>query len=709
MSKTQVNWTISGMTCSGCAHSASRIALGHKGISNVQVRYANGLFKATVDKSVLDTQLLEENLKNAGYTLEREYISPTKKVEFARTKLRSLKWELIFSTLFALPLFVLGMLHMEHLWSVIIQAVLAVVLSFYFGRRIHKKAWKLLKSGATNMDTLVSLGSISAFLLSVYNILISEGDESYFESAGLIVFFILVGKFVEERGKFQNGRALLELIALQPQYAWKVTEDELKKVHVDALEVGDAVLIKAGELIPVDGIVIDGVSTIDESTFTGEPIPVNKKAKDTVWAGTLNGEGSLTISVEKTGSTSAIGSLIETIAQGQSSEAPIESLTQNISKVFVPSIIVLSLVVGLIWMINDEPQALVFTINVLVIACPCALGLATPLAVIAANGAGADIGIIIKKAAALQYASSVKYALLDKTGTLTIGRPIVKNVHWTTARNIELLTALNSKGNHPLNSALHDYLGGSFQSSKVNRFKATPGKGIQGKFDGKLVYLGSPKWYSEVTGGLWPAVQTTTSLLFSDIGVIASINFEDVVRPESKQFIQQLKDKNIEPVILSGDSSQAVAKIAFELGIKKYHGEMLPLEKATVVQSYQEDGPTLFIGDGINDTVALQKAAVGVSLAHATAAAQENADVVLSREGLIQLNDYFRLSKSTMTTIYGNLFWAFGYNIIAIPLAAGVLYPTFGISLTPMMASIAMSLSSLGVVGNSLLLKQRMK
>ena len=428
MSKTQVNWTISGMTCSGCAHSASSIAMGHDGISNVQVRYANGIFKATVDTSVLNTHLLEEDLKNAGYTLEREYLSPAKKVELARTKLKDLKWELIFSSLFALPLLVLGMLHIEYLWSIMIQGVLAVVLSFYFGRRIHKKAWKLLKSGATNMDTLVSLGSISAFLLSVFNIIVSEGHQSYFESAGLIVFFILVGKFIEERGKFQNGKALLELIALQPQYAWKVTGDELKKVHVDSLEVGDAVLIKVGELIPVDGMVTDGVSTIDESTFTGEPIPVDKKAGDIVWAGTLNGEGSLTISVEKTGSTSAIGSLIETIAQGQSSEAPIESLTQNISKVFVPTIIALSLVVGLIWLINDEPRALIFAINVLVIACPCALGLATPLAVVAANGAGADIGIIIKKAAALQYASSVKYALLDKTGTLTIGKPIVKNI-----------------------------------------------------------------------------------------------------------------------------------------------------------------------------------------------------------------------------------------------------------------------------------------
>ena len=709
MSITQVNWTISGMTCSGCANSAASIALGHNGISNVQVRYANGIFKATIDSSLLNIHLLEEDLKNAGYTLEREYISPSKKVAFARTRLKELKWELIFSTLFALPLLVLGMLHLEHLWSTMIQAFLAVVLSFYFGRRIHKKAWKLLKSGATNMDTLVSLGSISAFLLSIFNVFISKGHGSYFESAGLIVFFILVGKFIEERGKFQNGKALLELIALQPQYAWKIVGDDLKKVLVDALEVGDAVLIKAGELIPVDGIVIDGVSTIDESTFTGEPIPVDKKADDTVWAGTLNGEGSLTITVEKTGSTSAIGSLIETIAQGQSSEAPIESLTQRISKIFVPSIIVLSLIVGLAWMVNGEPQALIFAINVLVIACPCALGLATPLAVIAANGAGADRGIIIKKAAALQYASSVKYALLDKTGTLTVGKPIVKNVRWITERNIELLTALNSRGNHPLNNSLNDYLGGSFQSGKVNRFKATPGKGIQGKFDGKLVYLGSPKWYSEISGGVWPAAQTTTALLFSDAGVIASINFEDVVRPESQQFIQQLKDENIEPVILSGDSTQAVAKLAFELGIKKYHGEMLPLEKAAVVQSYQEDGPTLFIGDGINDTVALQRAAIGVSLAHATAAAQENADVVLSREGLLQLNDYFRLSKSTMTTIYGNLFWAFGYNIIAIPLAAGVLYPTFGISLTPMMASIAMSLSSLGVVGNSLLLKRRMK
>ncbi len=694
------------MTCSGCAHSAHTIAEGHAGIYNVSVRYANGTMAAEVDHEVLDLEALIADMKSAGYELEVDYVSPAEKIAREKRELRRSKTELIFAGLFAVPLLVIGMAHLHQWWSPLVTGLLALIVSFYFGRKIHSKAWKLAKKWSTNMDTLVSLGSVSAFTLSAIQLLSGNPHNNYFESAGLIVFFILIGKYVEDRGKLQNGKALGELLALQPQTAYKQVGESLSTVPVSSLEEGDHIVVKPGERVPVDGTVVEGVSTIDESTFTGEPMPLNKSENDPVWAGTLNGSGALTVLVTKAGGATALGKLTETIAESRATVAPIEAFTQTVSKYFVPTIILLSIVVGVWWITLGEPKAFLFAINVLVIACPCALGLATPLAVIAATGVGAKQGLLVKKAAALQYANTIEFALLDKTGTLTRGKPVVTGFDWHKERNIEVLMGLNAKGSHPLNTALALHTGVG-KEAKVRRFKAIPGKGIQGKVDGETYFLGSIEWYKEITGGSWPEPQQTTSLLFTESGVLANITFEDVLRPESKTLIEGLKRRGIQPIILSGDAEAAVGKVAFELGIREYHSHLMPMEKEALVKQYSEKGVTLFIGDGINDTVALQRAAVGVSLAEGTSAAQENSDVVLTRGGLNQLEDYFKLGRVTMFTIKGNLWWAFGYNILAIPLAAGLLYPTFGISLTPMMASIAMSISSLGVVFNSVRLKNR--
>lgn len=706
MGKSKVNWSIQGMTCSGCAHSAHTIAAGHAGIHQVSVRYANGTMSAQIDPEVLDLPALIADMKSAGYELETDYVSPAEKIAREKRELRRSKTELLFAGLFALPLLLIGMAHLHYWWSPVATGLLAMIVSFYFGRNIHSKAWKLAKKWRTNMDTLVSLGSLSAFFLSTVQLLSGQPHNNYFESAGLIVFFILIGKYVEDRGKLQNGKALGELLALQPQTAFKQVDGVLSEVQVETLEEGDQILVKAGERVPVDGTVIEGFSTIDESTFTGEPMPLNKQENDPVWAGTLNGSGALTVVVTKAGGATALGKLTETIAESRATVAPIEAFTQTVSKYFVPTIIVLSAVVGGWWLSLGEPKAFLFAINVLVIACPCALGLATPLAVIAATGVGAKKGLLVKKAAALQYADKIDFALLDKTGTLTQGKPVVKGLSWQGERLPEVLMGLNAKGSHPLNSALERHTGEGPQAN-VKRFKALPGKGIQGKIDGTLYYLGSIEWYKEITAGEWPIPTQTTSLLFTEKGVIASITFEDVLRPESKTLIDGLKKRGVQPIILSGDAEAAVAKVAYELGIREYHSHLMPLEKDALVKQYSDQGVTLFIGDGINDTVALQRAAVGVSMSEGTSAAQENSDVVLTRGGLGQLEDYFKLGRATMFTIKGNLWWAFGYNILAIPLAAGLLYPTFGISLTPMMASIAMSVSSLGVVFNSVRLKNR--
>ena len=350
---------------------------------------------------------------------------------------------------------------------------------------------------------------------------------------------------------------------------------------------------------------------------------------------------------------------------------------------------------------------MIYAIDVLVIACPCALGLATPLAVVAATGIGSKNGLLIKDAAALQLAGDVKFALLDKTGTLTLGKPVVTNIDWSDLAARSAFISLNEKGTHPLNHALVSYFGNVDGLPQVKRFKAVPGKGIQGKIDGRMHYIGSGQFFTEICGVPAPVAPFTHTLCFTEDGAIALASFEDALHPDAPNLVRELQERGITPIIASGDVVEAVAKTAQSLGIALYHGGLQPHDKVALVKEYQKQGRTLMLGDGINDSIALNAADVGVSLAHGTAVAQESAAVVLTREGLPQLAQYFQLSTLTMQTIRGNLLWAFGYNLIALPIAAGLFAIPLGLELTPMMASIAMSFSSLGVVVNSLRLHKK--
>ena len=708
MAKERVNWALSGMTCAGCAHSAHTIAEGMPGISEVQVRYASGAFKATIDTAEFDLQSLKENLAKAGYGLTTEYRTPQERIASQHAALLRKRNELILATTLALPLLVIGMMHLMAPWVMGVQFFLALALTAYFGRHIHKKAFQLALNLATNMDTLVSLGSLVAFTFSIVGWINHQHQQIYFESAGLIIYFILIGKYLEDRGKASNSKALAELIALQPQQALRVEDGKEERVPVEALELDQFIRIQPAERVPVDGIVVEGISTIDESTFTGEPLPVDKKQGSKVWAGTLNGSGGLLVQVTHTGRTSALGNIIDAVVEAQGTAAPIEALTDRISKIFVPTILALSLATGVFWhFYMDSPKALIYAIDVLVIACPCALGLATPLAMVAATGMGSKNGLLIKNAAALQTAQDLKFALLDKTGTLTLGAPTVLELNWPQEHSdlqLQALTALNSKGTHPLNHALAAHLAANHSSAlpTIKRFKALPGKGIQGKIDGLTYYLGSANFFREICNTEPPTLTQTHSLFFTDEGLLATVSFEDALHPDAPALIQRLHDLGIVPIVASGDTPAAVAQCAAALGLKFHHGGLLPQDKLALVQEYQKRGRTLMLGDGINDAIALNAADIGMSMAHGTAVAQESADIVLTREGLPQIPQFFVLSRLTMHTIKGNLWWAFGYNIIAIPIAAGAFSVAYGLELTPMMASIAMSFSSLGVVANSL-------
>jgi Cu2+-exporting ATPase len=708
MAKEQIQWALSGMTCAGCAHSAHSIAEGTPGMEQIQVRYASGSFKATVDKELLDVPALQKSLAAAGYGLKTSYISPRSRIKNQKEAIDRKRNELIAATALALPLFVVGMAHVHSGWSIGLQFLLASILSFYFGRKIHSKAFALAKMGSTNMDTLVSLGSLVAYAYSIVGLAMESHDQVYFESAGLIIYFILIGKLLEDRGKLSNSKALTALLSIQPNEALLVEDGRQQKVAVESLELDQLVWIPPAQRIPVDGIVTEGSSTIDESTFTGEPLPVEKEMGSKVWAGTMNGNEGLLVRVTHTGRSSALGGIIDAVVDAQGTAAPIEALTDRVSKIFVPTILALSIATGLIWHFAfDAPKAVIYAIDVLVIACPCALGLATPLAVVAATGIGSKNGLLIKDAAALQLAGDVKFALLDKTGTLTLGKPVVTNIDWSDLAARSAFISLNEKGTHPLNHALVSYFGNVDGLPQVKRFKAVPGKGIQGKIDGRMHYIGSSQFFTEICGLPAPVAPFTHTLCFTEDGAIALASFEDALHPDAPNLVRELQERGITPIIASGDVVEAVAKTAQSLGIALYHGGLQPHDKVALVKEYQKQGRTLMLGDGINDSIALNAADVGVSLAHGTAVAQESAAVVLTREGLPQLAQYFQLSTLTMQTIRGNLLWAFGYNLIALPIAAGLFAVPLGLELTPMMASIAMSFSSLGVVVNSLRLHKK--
>ena len=708
MAKEQIQWALSGMTCAGCAHSAHSIAEGTPGMEQIQVRYASGSFKATVDTELLDVPALQKSLAAAGYGLTTSYISPRSRIKNQKEAIDRKRNELIAATTLALPLFVVGMAHVHSGWSIGLQFLLASILSFYFGRKIHSKAFALAKMGSTNMDTLVSLGSLVAYAYSIVGLAMGSHDQVYFESAGLIIYFILIGKLLEDRGKLSNSKALTALLSIQPNEAILVEDGRQQKVAVESLELDQLVWIPPAQRIPVDGIVTEGSSTIDESTFTGEPLPVEKGMGSKVWAGTMNGNEGLLVRVTHTGRSSALGGIIDAVVDAQGTAAPIEALTDRVSKIFVPTILALSIATGLIWHFAfDAPKAVIYAIDVLVIACPCALGLATPLAVVAATGIGSKNGLLIKDAAALQLAGDVKFALLDKTGTLTLGKPVVTNIDWSDLAARSAFISLNEKGTHPLNHALVSYFGNVDGLPQVKRFKAVPGKGIQGKIDGRMHYIGSGQFFTEICGLPAPVAPFTHTLCFTEDGAIALASFEDALHPDAPNLVRELQERGITPIIASGDVVEAVAKTAQALGIALYHGGLQPHDKVALVKEYQKQGRTLMLGDGINDSIALNAADVGVSLAHGTAVAQESAAVVLTREGLPQLAQYFQLSTLTMKTIRGNLLWAFGYNLIALPIAAGLFAVPLGLELTPMMASIAMSFSSLGVVVNSLRLHKK--
>jgi len=667
----------------------------------------------------------------AGYASTSSRFDESEDVEAAKDKrYKTTLRQFVFALVLSIPLAVLAMSHgafnlpYDHL----IQLALATPVVLYSGRPFFSGAWSAIRHGAADMNTLVALGVSAAYVYSVGAIFLpgifqqTAGGmpEVYFEAAALIVTLILMGRVLEERAKGKTGAAIRSLLNLQPSKISVITKEGELEMDADQVVLGMQVRVRPGERIPVDGRVVDGSSSVDESMLTGESVPVLKQKDARVSTGTVNTTGSLVLEVVRTGKDTMLSQIIALVQRSASSKAPIQDLADRISAIFVPFVLILAVITGIVWYVSGpEPvlnHALLRFVSVLIVACPCALGLATPTAIVVGTGRAAKRGILVKNAEALQLADSIGVIALDKTGTVTIGKPQVVSTQpspgFTAEGLLEMAASVEMHSEHPLARAVvekADEMGSSY--SPATGFESVTGRGASGTSNEQLIIVGSKTYLDE------NQVQVVDEVLDSEAtsvfhvavnGIYAgSIQVGDAIRSTSVQAIKTLQDMGIRVVMLTGDSSQAADQIARKVGIDEVHSELLPGQKVEAIEALQRSGVRVaMVGDGINDAPALARADVGFAVRSGSDIAIESADVTLMSSDLAVLSEAIALSRDTMKTIRQNLFFAFIYNIILIPVAAGVLFPFFGIVLSPVLASGAMALSSVSVVTNSLRLKK---
>jgi Cu+-exporting ATPase len=728
----RMEFAVTGMTCANCAANIER-ALNKKvsGIVNASVNFASE--RATVEyiPGVASLQEMTAAIEAAGYgVISPEDISEEEDAEqIARqAEIRDQTRKFIVGVIFALPLFVWSMARDFSLigpWSHAVWVnwlfwALATPVQFYTGWDYYVNGFKSLKNKSANMDVLVAMGSSVAYFYSLALLLFPIlGQHVYFETSAVIITLIKLGKMLESRTKGRTGGAIRKLIGLRPKTATIVENDAEKEIPITQVQLGDTVLVRPGERMPVDGIVIEGTSSVDESMLSGEPLPVDKHAGDKVVGGTINGEGLLTFKAEAVGKDTVLAQIIRLVQEAQGSKAPIQALADKVAAVFVPAIIALAIVVFFIWwgIAGEFVPAMIRLVAVLVIACPCALGLATPTAIMAGTGKGAEQGILFKNSEALEMATKLDTIVLDKTGTITIGKPAVVDIvpiepECKTAEDLLKLGASVEKGSeHPLGKAIVRYA----ESEGIpllapQEFKASGGLGVQARVNGRMVMVGKPDWFRELNISIDPAADRihqlqsqgkTVMVVASEDQLCGLISVSDELKPDSPAAIHELQE-------LTGDNLQTAQTIGNQVHIDAIFAEVKPEEKSFKVKELQDKGERVgMVGDGINDAPALAQADVGLAIGTGTDVAIETAEVILSSGSLSGVSRAIRLSRATMRTIIQNLFWAFGYNVILIPVAAGILYPFESLpnmlrQLHPILAALAMAFSSVSVVTNSL-------
>ena len=729
------NFPITGMSCASCANSVESTLKEEPGVVNAAVNYANATASVEYIPGVADVNHFKQSVQSSGYDLMIEDNEETAEelVKLKETHYQTLRKRTIFALIFSAPLVVIGMIFMDFPYANYIMWALSTPVVLIFGQQFFVNAWKQAKHRSANMDTLVALSTGIAYLFSVFNTLYphfwtNKGLEShvYFEAAAVIISFILLGKMMEEKAKSNTSSAIKKLIGLQPKTVVKIDNEGVESIiKISEVQVGDKLLVKPGEKVSVDGMVVSGNSFVDESMISGEPLPVEKKRNEMVFAGTINQKGSLVFEAKKVGGDTLLAGIIKMVQEAQGSKAPVQKLVDKIAGIFVPVVIGIAILSFFAWIVfggeNGLTQGLLAMITVLVIACPCALGLATPTAIMVGVGRGAENGILIKDAESLEQAKNIDAIILDKTGTITEGRPEVTNIVWKNGANIPELSSvfysLESQSEHPLAEAITKY----FQIENINKiasdhFESTTGAGVSGVFTNTKYYAGSlkmllkkqiaipdelknkaEKWLDEANTVIW---------FFDEKSAFAAVAIADKIKPTSKEAIQQLQQMGIEVFMVTGDNEKTAAAVSKKVGIKNFKAETLPAEKAEFIKQLQSQGKKVaMVGDGINDSHALAQSDVSIAMGKGTDIAMDVAKMTLISSDLNHIPKAIQLSKKTVQVIKQNLFWAFIYNLIGIPLAAGVLYSFNGFLLNPMIAGAAMALSSVSVVSNSLRLK----
>ena len=744
MSK-QKEYIIEGMSCASCAMTIENAVSKIPGVDKASVNLATEIMTVEANDSVTPEDIAKV-VDGVGYSARPRGKSVEEELEEKNEKkeahLREMKRNLTISAIFTVPLLFIAMADMvgipmpaflSPMQSPVSYALIQLALFLpivWIGRRFFVDGFKALSKGHPNMDSLVALGTSAAFLYSLYGTYhVLEGHAHfamnlYYESAGVILTLITLGKYFEDVSKGKTSMAIQTLVGLAPKMATVLRDGQEVEVPVEEVQVGDLIRVKPGEKVPVDGVVTEGNSTVDESMLTGESIPVSKSVGDEVIGASLNKTGSFILKATKIGKDTALSQIIQLVEQAQGSKAPIAKLADKVSGVFVPIVIVLALVSGLAWYFLGQESwvfALTITISVLVIACPCALGLATPTAIMVGTGKGAENGILLKSGEALEEANHVNMVVFDKTGTITNGTPVVTDVVTADSTDadalIRLAASLEVASEHPLGEAIvakAKEQGAAFD--EVTNFEAIPGFGIKGHVGETLVFLGNEKWMRE--NGLANVEMNDKANHFAEQGktplyigyndaVQGLIVVADTVKESSARAIQTLHEMGIQVAMMTGDHERTAQAIAAEVGIDRVFSEVLPQDKANYVSKLQEEGYIVaMVGDGINDAPALAQAQVGIAIGTGTDVAIESADAVLMKSDLMDVPAMLKLSRATIRNIKENLFWAFAYNVIGIPFAMGVLHLFGGPLLNPMIAGAAMSFSSVSVVLNALRLKR---
>lgn len=730
--KTTQTFPVLDMSCAACATRVEKTLNRQPGVYHAQVNYAAATATVEYNPQECTPETLKEAIQNAGYDLVIETNAQKEKIaEDAHSrKYRQLKQRTIFSLMLSVPVAIIGMCFMDWTYANYVMWILSTPVVFWLGRDFYRNAWKQLKHRTSNMDTLVAVSTGIAYTFSLFNLFwpefwLSRGihPHVYFEAASVIISFILLGRLLEEKAKGNTSEAIKKLMGLQPATVTILTpEGQLKEIPVEQVQQGQRLVVKPGSRIAVDGTVYEGSSYVDESMLTGEPLPTEKIPGAKVYAGTINQKGSFSFIADKVGSETVLAHIIRMVQDAQGSKAPVQQLVDRIAAIFVPTILSIAVLSFLAWIwldnANGFTHGLLAAVTVTIIACPCALGLATPTAIMVGIGKGAENGILIKDAESLETARKVNAIVLDKTGTLTEGRPTVTDISDPLLQSPlgDVLFTLESASEHPLAQAIVQHQ--TRQLLPMEEFESLTGLGVRGKINGTYYYAGNRRLLetnhltvspslTEEAARLSQEAKTVIWLADSQqaLGLVA---IADRIKPTSKEAVRQLQEMGISTYMLTGDNPETAQRIAAQCGITHFQAEVLPQQKAQFIKDLQKEGKIVaMVGDGINDSAALAQADLSIAMGKGSDIAMDVAKMTLISSDLNKITDAIRLSQATVRTIRENLFWAFIYNLIGIPVAAGILYPINGFLLNPMIAGAAMAMSSVSVVSNSLRLKRK--